>query len=61
MLRRHFSSVERFDQESEVTVRERAKLVVYRDSLSVPTQPVPEDVPLPFVTHARTSIFVATT
>jgi SAM-dependent methyltransferase len=61
LLRRHFARVERRDQEIEVTVRDRAKLVAYRESLSAATQPVPEDVRLPFVVHGRSSIFVATT
>jgi SAM-dependent methyltransferase len=60
-LLRHFAQVERLDQEIEVTVRDRSKLVGYRESLSVETQPVPEDVQLPFVVHGRSSIFVATT
>jgi SAM-dependent methyltransferase len=60
-LRRHFSSVERFDSVVTATVREREKLVAYRNSVSVPTQPVPEDVELPFIVHGRTSIFVAMT
>jgi SAM-dependent methyltransferase len=59
LLRRHFTTVERLDQESKVTVRDRAKLVAYRDSLSATTRPVPDDVELPFVTHARTAIFLA--
>lgn len=60
-LQRHFVHVDSYDMETVLTVRDRAKLVAYRDSLSVETQPVPEDVELPFVTHARTTIFVATT
>jgi SAM-dependent methyltransferase len=60
-LRRHFAAVERFDAETVVTVREREKLVAYQRSLLVETQPVPEHVTLPFTTHGRTSIFVATT
>ena len=60
-LRRHFAQIERFDVEVEVTVRERQKLVDYQQSMSVPTQPVPEDVELPFIVHARMSIFVAMT
>jgi 2-polyprenyl-3-methyl-5-hydroxy-6-metoxy-1,4-benzoquinol methylase len=60
-LRRHFASVERFDTVARATVREREKLVAYRNSVSVPTQPVPEDVELPFIVHGRTSIFVAMT
>jgi SAM-dependent methyltransferase len=60
-LRRHFSRIERFDTVVTATVREREKLVAYRNSVSVPTQPVPEDVELPFIVHGRTSIFVAMT
>ena len=60
-LRRHFSSVDRLDLELEVTVRDRAKLVAYQQSmLALETREVPEDVPMPFVTHGRTSIFFAT-
>jgi SAM-dependent methyltransferase len=59
-LRRHFSHVERRDADGVVTVRDRAKLVAYRDSMSVPTRPVPEDVELPFVVHRLSTIFVAT-
>lgn len=56
-----FAQVERLDLEAEVTVREREKLVAYQESLSVPTRPVPDEVELPFIVHARTSIFVAMT
>jgi SAM-dependent methyltransferase len=59
-LRRHFPQVERHDADGTVTVRERAKLVAYRDSMQVDVGPVPEDVPMPFVIHRRTSVFVAT-
>lgn len=61
LLRPYFAHVERFDMESVVTVRAREKLVAYRASISVETQPVPSDVELPFVVHGRTTIFVATT
>jgi SAM-dependent methyltransferase len=61
LLGKRFAQVERLDVETEVTVRDRAKLVAYRESLSTPTRPVPEDVPLPFVVHGRSSIFFATT
>jgi SAM-dependent methyltransferase len=61
LLRPHFAHVERFDIESVVTVRAREKLVAYRESISVETQPVPVDVELPFLVHGRTPIFVATT
>jgi SAM-dependent methyltransferase len=61
LLAPHFDRVERFDMESVVTVREREKLVAYRDSLTVDTAPVPSDVELPFIVHGRTTVFVATT
>ncbi len=61
LLRPHFARVDRFDMESVVTVRAREKLVAYRESISVETQPVPLDVELPFIVHGRTTIFVATT
>jgi SAM-dependent methyltransferase len=59
-LQPHFSHVERLDADGTVTVRDRSKLVAYRDSMSVDVEPVPEDVALPFVAHRRTSVFVAT-
>jgi SAM-dependent methyltransferase len=61
LLDQHFAQVERLDLELEVTVRDRQQLVDYQQSTSVPTQPVPEDVELPFITHSRVSIFVAMT
>ena len=60
LLAPEFARVERRDANLTVTVRDSAKLVAYRDSMQVPVAPVPEDVELPFVVHARTSIFVAT-
>jgi SAM-dependent methyltransferase len=60
LLRRHFRDVDRIDVDTEVIVRDRAKLVAYQQSLSTPSRPVPEDVALPFVVHGRSSIFVAT-
>lgn len=60
-LRRHFSAVERFDAVVKATLREREKLVAYRNSVSVPAAEVPDDVELPFVVHGRSTIFVATT
>ena len=60
-LRKHFADVERLDLELKVTVRDRQQLVDYQQSTSVPTQPVPEQVELPFITHSRVSIFVAMT
>jgi SAM-dependent methyltransferase len=61
LLAPHFARVDRFDMEGVVTVRDRAKLVAYRDSLTVETAPVPTDVELPFIVHGRTTVFVATT
>jgi SAM-dependent methyltransferase len=58
-LRRHFPAVERNDLVARATVRDRETLVGYQRSMSVDTQPVPEDVPLPFHVHARAVIFVA--
>jgi SAM-dependent methyltransferase len=60
LLRRHFGEVDRIDVEIDAIVRDRAKLVGYQQSLSTPSRPVPEDVPLPFVVHGRSSIFIAT-
>jgi SAM-dependent methyltransferase len=60
-LRKHFAQVERLDLELEVTVRDRQKLVDYQQSTSIPTQPVPEEVELPFIAHSRPTIFVAMT
>jgi SAM-dependent methyltransferase len=60
-LLRHFSAVERFDTVVKATVREREKLVAYRNSVSVPAAEVPDDVELPFVVHGRSTIFFATT
>jgi len=58
-LGRHFSVVERLDADGVVTVRDRAKLVAYRESLTVKTEPVPEDVELPLFVHCASSIFIA--
>jgi SAM-dependent methyltransferase len=60
LLAPHFARVERRDADVRVTVRDREKLVAYRDSMQVPVAGVPEDVAMPFIVHARTSIFVAT-
>ena len=59
-LRRHFSTVERLDADGVVIVRDRAKLVAYRELLTIETEPVPNDVELPFIVHRASSIFVAT-
>jgi SAM-dependent methyltransferase len=61
LLSKHFAEVERLDLELKVTVRDRQALVDYQQSTSVPTQPVPEHVDLPFITHSRVTIFVAMT
>ncbi|HLM34311.1 MAG TPA: class I SAM-dependent methyltransferase [Gaiellaceae bacterium] len=58
-LRRHFARVEQRDIDATVIVRDRAKLVAYRDSLSLGAGEVPKDMELPFVMHARSSVFVA--
>jgi len=60
-LRPHFAAIERYDADVEARVESRDTLVAYRRSLSAETRDVPEDVPLPFVVHGRTSIFFATT
>ena len=60
LLRRHFAQVERVDGPGTVTVRDRAKLVAYRESMSVETSPVPEDVGLPLVIRRASTVFVAT-
>ena len=60
LLRKHFARVERVDADTTVTVRDRQKLVDYQRSMQIATQPIPDEVPLPFVTHGRVSIFVAT-
>jgi SAM-dependent methyltransferase len=59
-LAQSFAHVGRVDLETLITVHEREKLVAYRESLSQPSQPVPDDVELPFLVHGRTTIFVAT-
>jgi len=59
-LARHFADVSRRDVVGYAVVADRETLVAYADSVSAPTQPVPEDVPLPFVVHSRGAVFVAT-
>ncbi len=58
-LRRHFASVERYDNEIVAIVRTREKLVAYRESVAAPGPAVPEDIPLPFRVHGRSTIFFA--
>jgi SAM-dependent methyltransferase len=60
LLRRHFGKVAQHDLEITVTVHDRSKLVAYQQSMSIPTEPVPEAVEIPFVTHSRPTIFFAT-
>jgi SAM-dependent methyltransferase len=60
-LRRHFATVERTDVEVVAIVDDRETLVAYGRSLSYETRSVPDDVPLPFRVHGRTTIFVAAT
>jgi SAM-dependent methyltransferase len=59
LLSPHFPRIERFGGMGTVTVRDRQKLVDYRDSLSVPTRPVPEDVELPLAITIGGSVFLA--
>ena len=61
LLRRHFREAERIDADLEAEVRDRDVLEAYRRSVSGPTQDVPDDLELPFVTAGRTTIFFATT
>ncbi len=55
----HFSQLERRDVDARLMIRDRQKLVAYQQSMSVPANPVPDDVPLPFVIHTRSCVFVA--
>jgi SAM-dependent methyltransferase len=59
-LGRHFADVRRLDATGTVIVRDRQKLVDYRDSMMVDTSPVPEDVELPFTIRIGGAVFVAT-
>ncbi len=60
ILRRHFSDVARIDTEVVAVVESRDVLVRYAESVSYDTDPIPDDVSLPFRVHGRTTIFVAT-
>jgi SAM-dependent methyltransferase len=60
ILRRHFRDVERADTEVVAIVDDRETLEAYRQSLSYETRPLPDQIPLPFRVHGRTTIFVAT-
>jgi SAM-dependent methyltransferase len=59
ILRRHFRQVERTDIEVVAIVDRREILEAYRQSLSYETRPLPDEIPLPFRVHGRTTIFVA--
>ena len=61
ILHRHFEAVTRVDVEVAAIVDDRELLVAYQRSLSYDTGPLPDDFPLPFRVHGRTTIFVATT
>lgn len=58
-LGRYFARTERHDTEVVALVDDRQTLVAYQGSLSYESRPLPDDVPLPFRVHGRTSIFVA--
>lgn len=58
-LQRHFRRVERTDSELVAVVHDRDVIEGYRRSLSYETRPIPDDLPLPFRVHGRTTIFVA--
>jgi SAM-dependent methyltransferase len=60
ILCRHFSDVARIDAEVVAIVESRDVLVRYAESVSYDTDPIPDDVSLPFRVHGRTTIFVAT-
>ena len=59
LLGRQFARIERHDVDNRVIVRRREQLVAYRQSIPAETEPIPEDVELPFLTYSRVSIFVA--
>jgi SAM-dependent methyltransferase len=58
-LSRHFTSVQRRDVVAVATVRDRQTLVDYQASMMADTQPVPDDVPMPFAVHSRGVVFTA--
>jgi SAM-dependent methyltransferase len=60
-LRRHFVHVTRRDVVAVATVRDRRILVEYQQSMMADTQPVPEEVQLPFLVHSRGVVFDAFT
>lgn len=60
ILLRHFRHIARTDAEVVAVVEDREILEAYRRSLSYETRPLPDEIPLPFRVHGRTTIFVAT-
>jgi SAM-dependent methyltransferase len=60
-LRRHFLHVTRRDVVAVATVRDRSTLVEYQQSMMAETQPVPDEVQLPFLVHSRGVVFDAST
>lgn len=60
ILLRHFRHVARTDAEVVAVVEDREVIEAYRRSLSYETRPLPDEIPLPFRVHGRTTIFVAT-
>ena len=59
VLARHFARIAVREVDERVIVRRREQLVAYQQSIPAPTEPIPEAVELPFVTHGRVSGFVA--
>jgi len=59
VLARYFPQIARHDVDARVTVRRREPLIAYQRSIPAQTRPIPRDLALPFVTHSRVAIFVA--
>lgn len=59
-LQPYFTHIECHDADGTAVVRDRERLVAYRDSMSIQVEPVPDEVPLPFVIRRATCVFVAT-
>jgi len=60
LLLRHFRAVRRRDVDGAVTIRERALVVAYRDSMMTTDKSLPLEVDLPLRARTCVSIFVAT-
>jgi ubiquinone/menaquinone biosynthesis C-methylase UbiE len=60
MLQRYFSRIERTEANVVAVVEDRDVLEDYRRSLQFETQPIPDEIELPFRVRGRTTIFVAT-